>query len=397
MSHRLAIEGGTPVRHRLLPYGRQQIDAADITAVVDVLQSAYLTTGPAVERFERAFADLVGARHAVAVSSGTAALHAAAYAARIGPGDRVLTTPLTFVATANCVRYQGGLPVFIDVRPDTLTIDSGCVRSAMTPDVKAVIAVDYAGLPSDLDELASTCADSDAVLIEDASHALGATYRQRRIGSVAHLTTFSLHPVKHITTGEGGVVTTNDEQLASRMRRFRNHGITLTATERASSHSWAYDVEDIGFNYRLTDMQCALGVSQLSKLPGWLSRRREIATLYDAELARVPEIELPARLEDRESAWHLYVIRLRLERLRVGRPQVFAALRAENIGVNVHYVPVPWHSTFRDVPGCTRGCWPVAEAAYERMITLPLWPGMTDADVSDVARAVSKVIAAYRA
>jgi perosamine synthetase len=397
VSERLAIDGGTPVRPTLLPYGRQQIDAADIAAVVDALESDYLTTGPAIERFEQAFADYVGARHAVAVSSGTAALHAAAYAAGIGPRHRVITTPLTFVATANCVRYQGGTPVFVDVRPDTLTIDNAQVISAMRREVKAVIAVDYAGVPSDLDELAATCADFDAVLIEDASHALGATYRGRPVGSVAHLTTFSLHPVKHITTGEGGLVTTNDDALAARMRRFRNHGITLTATQRARERSWEYDVEDIGFNYRLTDVQCALGLSQLAKLDGWVRRRRAIASMYDTELARLSQVELPVRITDRESSWHLFVIRLRLDRLRVGRREVFAALRAENIGVNVHYVPVPWHSAFKDVPGCGRGYWPVTEAAYERMITLPLWPGMTDADACDVVRAVSKVISAYAA
>lgn len=395
MSDRLAIDGGTPVRSRLLPYGHQRIDAADIDAVVDVLQSDFLTTGPAVEAFEHAFADLVGARHAVAVSNGTAALHAAAYAAGIRAGDRVITSPLTFVATANCVRYQGGTPVFADVRQDLLTLDPEAVQDAVDGGARAVIAVDYGGMPADLDELASICHDRGAVLIEDAAHALGARYRGRLVGSVADLTTFSLHPVKHATTGEGGVVTTNDERLAANMRRFRNHGISVTARERNDRQSWVYDVEDLGFNYRLTDFQCALGLSQLRKAPQWLERRRQIAARYDCELRAVDEIELPARAEDRESAWHLYVIRLRLEALRVGRGEVFAALRAENIGVNVHYVPVPWYSTFRQVPNCVPGQWPIAEAVYERLITLPLWPGMSDGDVDDVIRAAIKVVSAY--
>lgn len=397
MSSRLAIDGGTPVRPALLPYGRQSIGPDDIKAVVDVLTSDYLTTGPEVEAFEAAFAARTGARYAVAVSNGTAALHAAAHAAGIRAGDTAVTTPLTFVASANCVRYQHGLPLFADVRPDTLTIDVEAARAAMGADTRAIIAVDYAGLPADLDELLALAHVHGALLIEDASHALGATYRGRPVGAIADLTTFSLHPVKHATTGEGGVITTNDESLATAMRRFRNHGITLTAVQREKKHSWYYDVEDLGFNYRLTDFQCALGSAQLRRLDGWLARRREIAARYDAAFAPLAEIERPARVDDRESAWHLYVIRLRLDHLRAGRAEVFAALRAENIGVNVHYVPVPWHSTFRDTPGCGKGHWPEAESAYERMLTLPLWPGMTDADVDDVVEAVGKVISAYRA
>lgn len=397
MSERLAIEGGAPVRRSLLPYGRQQIGDDDIKAVVDVLRSDYLTTGPAVEAFEAAFAARAGARYAVAVSNGTAALHAAAHAAGLGPGDRAIVTPLTFVATANCVRYQGGLPVFADVRPDLLTLDVETARAAMKGGAKAILAVDYAGLPADLDELRDLAHAHGALLIEDASHALGATYRGRPVGSIADLTTFSLHPVKQATTGEGGVITTNDERLATAMRQFRNHGITLTAVQREKKHSWFYDVETLGFNYRLTDFQCALGGAQLAKLDRFLTRRREIAARYDAAFESIAEIERPAGSPDRESAWHLYVIRLYLDRLRVGRDEVFAALRAENIGVNVHYVPVPWHSTFKDTPGCGRGHWPHAEGAYERMLTLPLWPGMTDADIDDVVTAVSKVTRAYRA
>jgi len=391
----LALHGGTPVRSALLPYGRQMIDDADVSAVVAALTSDFLTTGPAVEQFERAFASFVGAKYAVAVSNGTAALHVAAAAAGVRTGDRVVTTPLTFVASANCARYQGATPVFADVHRETLTLDPAKVDEACTAGARAVVTVDYAGLPSDLDDLLAICEARGAVLIEDAAHAVGATYRGRSVGSVAHLTTFSLHPVKQMTTGEGGVITTNDEAMAVAMRRFRNHGITLTAAEREKRHAWAYDVEDLGYNYRLTDLQCALGLSQIAKLPGYLARRREIAAAFDAAFADLATLEPPTRCADRESGWHLYVVRLNLDRLTTGRAEIFAALRAENIGVNVHYVPVPWHSTFAGTPGAGRGLWPVAETEYERLLTLPLWPGMIDADVTDVVTAVRKVLGAF--
>ena len=232
-------------------------------------------------------------------------------------------------------------------------------------------------------------------MIEDAAHALGATYRQQPIGALSDLTTFSLHPVKHITTGEGGLITTNDDQLAARLRLFRNHGITSDHRQREQAGSWFYEMIDLGYNYRLTDIQCALGLSQLKKLPGWVARRREIAARYSATLSAWPEIEPPGVLADREPAWHLYVIRLNLDRLRVDRARVFAALRAENIGVNVHYIPVPWHPYYQQL-GYAKGQWPIAEAAYERMISLPMWAGMSDRDVADVLVALHKVIEAYR-
>lgn len=393
----LAVDGGTPVRSRPLPYGRQIIDAADVAAVVETLQSDWLTTGPAVDRFERAFADAVGAAHAVAVANGTAALHAAAFAAGVGPARGAITTPLTFAASANCARYLGAPVTFADVDPETLNISPARVAEAAEATdarIGAIIAVDYTGQPADLDELRALADGAGALLIEDASHALGATYRGRRVGSIAHLTTFSLHPVKHITTGEGGVVTTNDEALAARARRFRNHGIETDARQREATGSWLYAMRDLGFNYRLTDLQCALGSSQLRHLPQWIERRRAIAARYGALLAREDGVELPVARADREPAWHLYVVRLHLERLRVDRGQIFRALRAENIGVNVHYIPVPWHPYYEGL-GYTRGAWPVCEHAYERLLSLPMWAGMTDADVDDVAAAVHKVLGAY--
>lgn len=395
LSDRLAIEGGAPVRATLLPYGRQSVDEADIAEVVKVLRSNWLTTGPKVAEFEEAFAAAVGARHAVAVSSGTAALHAAAFAAGIGPGDEAVTTPLTFAATANCVRFQGGTPVFADIRADTLTLDPERVARAITPRTRAIIPVDFAGQPADLDEINALAARHGLVVIEDAAHALGVEYRGRRVGSLAHLTTFSFHPVKHITTGEGGMVTTEDARLADRVRRFRNHGIGTDAAERERAGTWFYEVEDLGYNYRLTDIQCALGLSQLHKLPRWLEKRRAIAQSYSSAFGDFPELELPMTSSDRTCAWHLFVVRLNLERLRVGREVVFRALRAENIGVNVHYIPVPWHPSYQRM-GHARGGWPVAETTYDRLVSLPMWPGMTEGDVDDVITAVRKVIAAYR-
>lgn len=391
----LAIKGGPPVRSTMLPYGRQSLGEDDIQAVVGALRSGWLTTGPKVPEFEEAFATAVGARFAVAVSSGTAALHAAAFAAGIGPADEVITTPMTFAATANCVRYQGGMVVFADVHKDTLNLDPAKVEALVTPKTKAIITVDFAGQPSDMDDLNALASRHGLTVIEDAAHALGATCRGRRVGALADLTTFSLHPVKHITTGEGGMVTTDDPDMAARLRMFRTHGITTEFRQRETEGSWFYEMTELGYNYRLTDFQSALGLSQLSKLEEWVARRRAIAARYTAAFAALPEIETPAVLQDREPAWHLYVIRLNLDRLRVGRSELFRALRAENIGVNVHYIPVPWHPYYQSL-GYKKGEWPVAEGAYERMISLPIFPGMTDRDVEDVIAAVEKVIAHFR-
>jgi perosamine synthetase len=379
----------------MLPYGRQSVDAADIEAVTATLRSDWLTTGPGVEAFEDAFAHAVQARFAVAVSSGTAALHAAVYAASLTAGDEAVVPPLTFAATANCVLYQGATVRFADVRRDTLNVDPAAVRASITPKTRAIIAVDYTGLPVDLQEVRDIAERSGATLIEDACHALGAEYRGRPIGSMGHLTVFSLHPVKLMTTGEGGVVTTNDEALARRLRLFRNHGLSTDHRQREAAGSWFYEMVDLGYNYRITDFQCALGRSQLRKLVPWIESRRRIARAYDEAFASMPEIELPARVPDRESAWHLYVIRLNLDRLRAGRLEVFNALRAERIGVNVHYIPVPWHPYYA-TRGYRKGCWPVAEAAYERILSLPIFPAMTEADTQDVISAVQKVVAFFR-
>jgi UDP-4-amino-4,6-dideoxy-N-acetyl-beta-L-altrosamine transaminase len=397
MPDKLAIDGGTPVRTKPLPYSHQVIDEADIEAVVKVLQSDWLTTGPVVDAYERAFAEAVGARHAVAMSSGTAALHAAAFAAGLGPGDEAITTPMTFAATANCALYCGARPIFADVQPDTCNLDPAALAEKVTSRTKAILAVDYAGQPADLDEIHALAARHGLVVIEDAAHALGATYRDRCIGTVSPLTVFSTHPVKSITTGEGGVIVTQDAALAEQLRAFRNHGIAADARVRAERVDWFYEMNILGYNYRIPDVLCALGLSQLKKRETWLARRRAIAGRYTAAFQSLPEVQPPVIRPDRESAWHLYVIRLNLERLKVDRARIFTALRAEGIGVNVHYIPVYWHPYYRALGrGYSKGLCPVAEALYERLLTLPLWAGMTDKDVEDVIAAVHKVLAAYR-
>lgn len=392
----LAIDGGAPVRAALLPYGRQHIDDADIQAVVDVLKSDWLTTGPKVGEFEAAFAEYTGAAHAVVFSSGTAALHAAAAVAGLGPGDELITTPLTFVASANCARYVGAEPVFADIDDGTLNIDPARVRERLTARTRAIVAVDFAGQPADLDELRELAGGRGVTLIEDACHALGATYKKRRVGTVADMTVFSTHPVKHITTGEGGFVTTGSEALATALRRFRGHGITSDARARHEAGSWFYEMTSLGFNYRVTDLQCALGLSQLRHADTWLERRIAIAARYTKAFAGMPEIALQQVRADRQSGWHLYVIRIRASRLAEGhnRDTVFRALRAENIGVNVHYIPVTWHPYYRE-RGHGPGECPVADAAYAELLSLPMFPTMTDADVDDVIAAVRKVLVAY--
>jgi UDP-4-amino-4,6-dideoxy-N-acetyl-beta-L-altrosamine transaminase len=387
----LAIHGGRPVRPTLLPYGRQSIDASDIEAVVEVLRSDWLTTGPKVVEFEEAVAAWVGARYAVSFSSGTAALHAAAFAAGLQPGDEAVTTPLTFAATANCVLYQGATPVFADVLPDTLNLDPEQIAGRITCRTKAILPVDYAGHPADLEPILRLADRHGLVVIEDACHALGAAYRTRRVGSIAHLTVFSFHPVKHLATGEGGMVTTDSPVFAETLRRFRNHGISSDARERQRNGQWHYEMTLLGFNYRLSDIACALGIQQLGRLETNLARRRQIAGRYTAAFRTLPCVRPPVVRDDVNPAWHLYPIQLELSELSGGRNEVFQALREENIGVNVHYIPVHLHPYYRDRFGYNGGEFPVAESAYERLISLPMFHGMSDEDVNDVVEAVRKV------
>lgn len=374
-----------PARETFLPYGRQQVEEDDIAAVVEVLRSDWLTTGPAVERFERAFADFTGTSHAVAVNNGTAALHAAMAALGIGPGDEVIVPAITFVATANCVVYQGGTPVFADIDPRTLLIDPADVERKITPKTKAIIAVDYAGQPCAYDALRALARRHDLALVSDACHALGGAYHGASVGSLADLSTFSLHPVKPITTGEGGVITTNNEAYAAKMRQFRGHGITGDFRSREKQGAWAYEMTALGYNLRLSDIQCALGLTQLSKLPGWVKRRQALAARYDEAFADDPAVRPLDTAPDVSHGYHLYVVRVAGD-----RGAHFRALRAARIGVNVHYMPVYRHPFYQE-RGYARGLCPLAEAAYEQLLTLPLFPGMSGDDVDDVVRAVRQV------
>lgn len=378
----------------MIPYGKQSIDEEDIRAVVEVLRSDWLTTGPKVAEFEESFARSVGASHAVAVTSGTAALHTAMYALDIGPGDEVVVPAMTFAATANCVVFRGGTPVFADVDPETLLLDPASAGARITRRTRAIVAVDYAGQPCDYDALRVLADRNGLALADDACHALGGTYKGRPVGSLADLSTFSLHPVKHITSGEGGMVTTGDPELAKRMRLFRNHGITTDHRQREALGSWFYEMTDLGYNYRLTDFQCALGASQLRKLPGWVLRRRQIAARYDAAFAGDPGIRPLAVRPDAGHAYHLYVIRLEAREPGKDRATVFQSLRESGIGVNVHYIPVHLHPYYRERFGTRPGDCPVAEEAYERILSLPMYPGMSDGQVDEVVGAVRRATGA---
>jgi len=390
----LAIDGGRPIRTQLLPYARQSISDADIAAVAEALRSDWLTTGPRVTQFEQELAAAAGSTHAVAFSSGTAALHGATAAAGLGPGDEAITTPMTFAATANAVLYVGAEPRFADIDPGTLLIEPDLVAAAITPRTRAILPVDYAGHPADYDALrriADAAPSGPLTIIADASHSLGAMFRGRPVGTLADMTVLSLHPAKILTTGEGGAVLTDRDDYAAHLRRFRNHGI---ATELAARRDWTYAMVELGYNYRLTDIGAALGSSQLHRLGEFLGRRREIAARYLERLAGHDLLDLPVVLPGAEPAWHFAFIQLRLDRLRVDRGAIYHALRAEGIGVNVHYIPVHQHPYYRDrFPGVSM---PVAEAAYERMLTIPLFPAMTDADADDVVAALDKVTTAYR-
>lgn len=359
-----------------LPYGRQILAEDDIQAVVDALKSDWLTTGPRVGLFEKAVCDHTGAKHGVAVNSGTAALHAAMYALNVSKGDEVIVPAMTFAATANSVLYCGATPVFADVSLDTLLIDIESVETNITAKTKAIIAVDYAGQPCDWDALRSLAAKHNIALVADACHAIGGAYKGASVGTLADITVFSFHPVKHITTGEGGMAVTDDELLASKMRAFRSHGITTDAHQREKEGAWFYEMTDLGFNYRITDVQCALGVSQLAKLDDWIAKRNEVAGWYDSKLNSSSAISLH-KAENVRHAYHLYVVRVD------DRDAVFQRMRADNIGVNVHYIPVYLHPYYQKL-GYEKGLCPNAEKAYEQIISLPMWVGLEEADVDRV-------------
>lgn len=399
MDERLAIFGGKPVRSEFLPYGKQWINDDDIASVVEVLKGDYLTTGPKVKEFEDKIAKYLGVKYAVAVSNGTAALHAACFAAGIKEGDEVITSPLTFAASANAVLYCGGTPIFADIDPKTMNIDPSEIRKKISSKTKAIIPVDYTGRSVDIDEIMKIAEEFNLMVIEDCAHGLGAIYNGEKVGIKAHMTEYSFHPVKHITSGEGGLIATNDDELYGRLIKFRTHGITrdLDILEDKTNGGWYYEQQDLGYNYRITDIQCALGISQLERLDEFLKIRRELAQVYSSELNDVEEIVLPEEDIDFKSisAWHLYVIRLNLDKLSCTRKEIYEALIKENIGVNVHYVPVYYHPYYKKL-GYKKGLCPNAEKAYEEILSLPLFPLMDKTDVLDVVKGLNKVLSHYK-
>ncbi|MED4402763.1 UDP-4-amino-4,6-dideoxy-N-acetyl-beta-L-altrosamine transaminase [Metabacillus fastidiosus] len=384
-----------PVRDTYLPYGRQWIDEEDIEAVVSVLKGDYLTTGPAINEFERKVAEYVGAKYAVTFANGTAALHGACFAAGIGTGDEVITTPMTFAASANCILYQDGIPVFVDINESTYNIDVNKIENKITKRTKAIIPIDFTGQPADLKKILDIAKKYNLIVIEDAAHALGATYKNEKIGSISDMTMFSFHPVKHITSGEGGIIVTNNEDYYERLLQFRSHGITRDVDKLKENHGpWYYEMQFLGYNYRMTDIQAVLGSSQLQKLDMFIEKRKKIVAKYNEAFAGIPQIIIPFQNIEGESSWHLYIIRLNLNKLSVGRKEIFEALQKHNIGVNVHYIPVHLQPYYQQL-GYVKGSLPYAERLYEEIISLPLFPGMTEQDVKDVIVAVQRTMEIY--
>ncbi len=392
-----AIEGGKPVRETPIYYGHQYIDEADIQAVVEVMRSDCLTCGPKIPELEQKLCGLTGAKYAVVCANGTAALHMAAMAAGVKAGDEVITTPITFAASANCALYCGARPVFADIDPETYNIDPEKVEALITPATKAVVAVDYTGQSVALDPLREICKKHGLVLIEDGAHVIGTKYKGQPNGSLSDMTTFSFHPVKTVTGGEGGAVLTNDETLYKKLLLYRAHGITRDESlmEHEPDGSWYYEQIALGYNYRITDMQAALLISQLDKLPMFSGRRKEIVKRYDEVFSEMPELFVQREIPESDTTRHLYILRLVPERLRIGRKRFFEALAAENVCCNVHYIPT-YYFPYYEKLGYKRGLCPHAEKLYEEMISLPLYYAMTDEDVESVIRAVSRIVDFYR-
>lgn len=371
-----------------IPYGRQSINEQDIEAVVNVLKSDYLTTGPKIAEFERKVADYTGAKYAVAIANGTAALHAACYAARIGEGDEVITTPITFAASSNCVLYCGGTPVFADINPETYNISPEDIERKITPKTKAIIAVHFTGQPCEMEQIHAIAHKYNLTVIEDGAHALGAEYQGKRVDTLSDMTTFSFHPVKHITTGEGGMILTNNPELYQRLKLFRTHGITREEELLTKNDGpWYYEQLDLGYNYRITDIQCALGVSQMDRLPEFLEKRKQIAKRYNEAFAANEQIQLPYQKEGCDNAWHLYVIRIKNGK----RKEVFEKLRAAGIGVNVHYIPVYQHPYYR-THGYAEVTCPNAEEYYKECISLPMYPDLKEEEQEYVIKKVLEYV-----
>lgn len=395
---RLAIKGGIPVRSGKIHYGRQWIDEEDVEAVADTLRSDFITCGPKVDEFETNLAEYTGAKYAVAVSNGTAALHCACLAAGIEPGDEVITTPITFAASANCVLYCGAKPVFADIDMETYNISPESIREKITPATKAVIAVDFTGQAVKHKEIREICDEYNLIFIEDAAHAIATKYNGQQIGSLADMTCFSFHPVKTITGGEGGAITTNNEEFYKKLVLFHTHGITheeVLMEEAPHEGPWYYEQIELGYNYRLTDFQAALITSQMKKLDSFAQRRKEIVKMYNEAFVEIPEIIVQKEIPESDSCRHLYIIRLNKELLNCTRREFFDAMSAENVQCQIHYVPVYWFPYYKHL-GYEKGLCPKAEEVYSGIMSIPLYPRMSDQDVKDVIRAVKKVVDNYR-
>lgn len=392
-----AICGGTPVRDTKIFYGHQYIDDADIQAVVDVMRSDYLTCGPKIRELEEKLCRITGAKYAVVCSNGTAALHIAALAAGIKEGDEVITTPITFAASANCALYCGATPVFADINEETYNIDPACVEALTNERTKAVVAVDYTGQSVELDRLLRHCRQNNLVLIEDGAHVIGTRYNGKCNGSIADMTTLSFHPVKTVTCGEGGAVLTNSEEYYKKLLLHRSHGITrdLQQMEHEADGPWYYEQIALGMNYRLTDMQAALLISQLDKLPMFSARRKEIVKAYNEAFSKLPQIIVQKEIPESDTTRHLYILRLNTKKLSIDRRAFFEALGAENICCNVHYIPT-YYFPYYEKLGYKKGLCPKAEKLYEEIISLPLYYAMSEKDVQDVIHAVTKIAEYYR-
>ena len=393
----LAIFGGKPVFEKRIGYGHQYIDDEDINAVVGVLKSDYLTCGPKIEEAEEKLCEITGAKHAVLVSNGTAALHATMYAAGIKKDDEVITTPITFAASANCALYCGGKPVFADINPETYNIDPADIERKITKNTKAVVAVDFTGQAVEVEKIREICDKNNLFFIEDAAHSLGTCYNGKSVGSLADMTEFSFHPVKTCTAGEGGAITTNDDEIYKRLVLFRTHGITRVQDwmDKESEGGWYYQEIDLGYNYRMTDIQAALLCTQLDKLGMFAKRRKELVKRYDEAFSEMPEIIVQKEIPESDTVRHLYIIQLNTDMLKCGRREVFDALQAEGVGVNVHYIPVYSFPYYKKL-GYEMGICPNAEKLYERIISIPLFYSMTNDDQDKVIEAIKKVISYYK-
>ena len=363
---------------KFIPYGRQWIDEKDVAEVVKVLKSDWITTGPKIEEFENALCGYIGCKYAVAVNSGTSALDIAVQTLNLPEDSEVITTPFTFVATSNAILYNNLKPVFVDIEEDTRNINPDEIRKRITEKTKAIIYVDYGGHPCDIGEIKEIAEEKDIYLIEDACHALGAEYGGKKIGNFADMTVFSFHPIKHITTGEGGAVVTNSEEFNERLMMLRNHGMDKSALNRFGPEAgWAYDLKLLGRNYRITDFQAALGISQLKKLDGFIKRRNEIVGVYNDAFATTPEIETPTVKPHVKHAWHIYTVLLN----GINRDAFFRKMRERGVGVNVHYIPIYRFSYYQEYFNFNPNDFPITERVFKSIITLPLYPKMSDEDV----------------